>query len=93
MSARRRVCSYLNPYPYPCASVIPPPLPALPSSQNYLFKYIQGIERVEQRDVARAAAARLHPERQAVVVVGDREVVQPSLEAAGFQVLPMRLED
>ncbi|GLC43089.1 hypothetical protein PLESTB_000864300 [Pleodorina starrii] len=61
--------------------------------QNFLFQYIQGIEKVRQSDVAAAAAAHLHPERQAVVVVGDREVAQPSLEAAGFEVLPMRLED
>lgn len=61
--------------------------------QNYLFQYMEGIGRVERRDVARAAASHLHPERQVVVVVADREVAQPSLEAAGFEVLPMRLED
>ncbi|GLI58631.1 hypothetical protein VaNZ11_000366 [Volvox africanus] len=61
--------------------------------QNFLFQYVQGIERVEQRDVAKAAAAHLHPERQVVVVVGDREVTQPSLEAVGFEVYPLRLDD
>ncbi|EFJ50946.1 hypothetical protein VOLCADRAFT_103741 [Volvox carteri f. nagariensis] len=61
--------------------------------QNFLFKYKQGIEGVELESVARAAAAHLHPERQAVVVVGDREVAQLSLEVAGFEVLPLRLDD
>ncbi|GIL98502.1 hypothetical protein Vretimale_3837 [Volvox reticuliferus] len=61
--------------------------------QNFLFQYVQGIERVEQQDVARAAAAHLHPDRQVVVVVGDREVTEPSLEAVGFEVYPLRLGD
>ncbi|KXZ52708.1 hypothetical protein GPECTOR_8g103 [Gonium pectorale] len=61
--------------------------------QDYLFRYFRGIEAVGRADVAAAAQRHLHAERQAVVVVGDREMAQPSLEAAGFEVLPMRLED
>ncbi|PNH03840.1 hypothetical protein TSOC_010067 [Tetrabaena socialis] len=61
--------------------------------QDYLFRYFKGIEQVTRADVGRAAAAHLHPAFQAIVVVADREAAEPNLEAAGFRVLPMRLED
>ncbi len=62
-------------------------------AQDYLFRYKAGIERVTREDVGAAAARWLHPQRQAVVVVGDRELVGGNLEAAGFEVVPLRLED
>lgn len=76
----------------PCTRPLTTTVPCRPP-QDYLFRYFRGIEDVSRSDVLAAAAAHLHPESQAVVVVADRELAAPSLEAAGFEVVPMRLED
>ncbi|KAG2498991.1 hypothetical protein HYH03_003177 [Edaphochlamys debaryana] len=77
--------------PYQLQRILVYDLLGLP--QDFLFRYFRGIEAVTRADVARAAAAHLHPRRQAVVVVGDRDSAVPSLEAAGFAVVELRLED
>lgn len=61
--------------------------------QDYLFRYKRGVEAVDTDAVLRAAAAHLHPERQTVVVTGDGARARANLEAAGFEVLPLQLED
>lgn len=59
---------------------------------DFLFAYRDGIAAVDARGVLEAAARRLHPEQQAVVVVGDAATVRPELEAAGFEVLPLDID-
>jgi predicted Zn-dependent peptidase len=49
-----------------------------------LSTYVQRIEAVTADDVARVAAKYITPDRFAVVVVGDRQVVQAPIEALGL---------
>lgn len=67
----------------------PPPV----RPQDFLYSYRDGIEAVTPADAAAAAAARLHPARQAAVVVADAASARPALEAAGFTVRPLVLGD
>lgn len=62
------------------------------SLQDYLYQFKAGMEAVTADEVLGAARRHLHPERQAVVVVGDARRLGPALEAAGVQVTPFELE-
>ncbi|KAG1669591.1 hypothetical protein FOA52_006364 [Chlamydomonas sp. UWO 241] len=52
--------------------------------RDLLSQLQRGVAAVTADDVAAAAARRLHPTAQAVVVVGDGKAVTESLRAAGF---------
>jgi predicted Zn-dependent peptidase len=60
--------------------------------QDFLFQYRAGIEAVTGESVRSAAGRHLHPGQQVVVVVGDAVQVRPQLMAAGFKVLPLKLQ-
>ncbi|GFR43895.1 hypothetical protein Agub_g5025, partial [Astrephomene gubernaculifera] len=61
--------------------------------QDFLFRYQRGIAAVGRGAVLRAAAAHLHPGAQAVVVVADGGRVRAGLEAAGYEVVELGLQD
>lgn len=52
--------------------------------ENYFETYRTNIENVTLEDANRAAAEFLHPDRLAIVVVGDAEQVEDPLVKAGF---------
>jgi hypothetical protein len=70
----------------------PPPTPPH-RPQDFIYSYRDGIAAVTARDVAAAAAAALHPARQAAVVVADAAQAGPALRGAGFEVRPLQLQD
>jgi predicted Zn-dependent peptidase len=49
-----------------------------------LSRYRPAIQAVTAADVAAAAAAHIHPDELAIVVVGDADAFLPDLEAAGL---------
>ena len=51
---------------------------ATPGS-DYFNTYVQNIARVTRADVERVATQYLHPDRMAIVVVGDRETIEQPL--------------
>jgi len=48
---------------------------------NYFNSYIAGIQRVTAEDVARVAREAIDPSRLAIVIVGDRSVIEPGLRS------------
>jgi len=58
--------------------------------QDYLFRYKAAVEAVEPADVL--AAAR-RPAGQVVVVAADAALAGPQLERAGWDVVPLPLEE
>jgi predicted Zn-dependent peptidase len=48
---------------------------------DYFSQYVQRIEAVTAADVQRVARQYLQPERMAVVLVGDRKVIEPGIRA------------
>lgn len=52
--------------------------------ESYFANYVAGIERVTAADVERVAREYLSPSTVAVVVVGDRAVIEPGLRALGL---------
>jgi predicted Zn-dependent peptidase len=48
---------------------------------DYYSKYVQNIAAVTSADVARVAKKYIQPDRMAVVVVGDRKVIEPGIRA------------
>ena len=48
---------------------------------DYFAKYVQNIEAVTAADVQRVAQKYIQPDRFAVVVVGDRKVIEPGIRA------------
>jgi zinc protease len=46
---------------------------------DYFNTYVQNIARVTRADVERVAKQYFHPDRMAIVVVGDRKAIEPSL--------------
>ena len=50
-------------------------------STSYLGTFIQNVYRVEPSDIRTIAERYLRPDRMAIVVVGDRKVLLPQLEA------------
>jgi predicted Zn-dependent peptidase len=48
---------------------------------DYFAKYIPAIQAVTAADVQRVARAYIQPDRVAVVVVGDRKVIEPGIKA------------
>jgi zinc protease len=51
---------------------------------DYFSKYVQNIEAVTAADVQRVARKYIQPSRFVVVVVGDRKVVEPGIQALGL---------
>ena len=49
-----------------------------------LARYRGLVEAVTAQDVQKAARDHIHPDRLAIVLVGDADVVGKDLEAAGF---------
>jgi zinc protease len=49
--------------------------------EDYFSKYVQNIEAVTAADVQRVARKYIQPSRFVVVVVGDRKVVEPRIQA------------
>lgn len=58
--------------------------------KDYYNSYVQKIEAVTQSDVQRVARRYVDPSKLAVVIVGDREKVQPTLEALGIGAVTIR---
>ena len=59
---------------------------------DYFSKYVQNIETVTAADVQRVARKYIQPDRLAVVVVGDRKVIEPGIRAlnlGAITVLPL----
>jgi predicted Zn-dependent peptidase len=48
---------------------------------DYFSRYVQGVEAVTAADVQRAARTYVQPDKVAVVIVGDRKVIEPGLRA------------
>ena len=67
----------------------------LPMLQDYLFTYKAGIEAVTRDDILQAARRHLHPEQQAIVVAGDRSLLERSLSKQGqpFEALDIGFKD
>jgi zinc protease len=51
---------------------------------DYWARYAESVRSVTLADVERAARAHVQPERQVVVVVGDRAKIAPGLETLGY---------
>src|SRR5437773_8023568 len=49
--------------------------------EDYFSKYVQNIQAVTAVDVQRVARKYIQPTRLAVVVVGDRKVIEPGIKA------------
>ena len=48
---------------------------------DYFANYVQNIQAVTAADVQRVARKYIQPDRFAVVVVGDRKVIEPGIRA------------
>jgi zinc protease len=57
---------------------------------DYYNSYVQRIEQVTQADVQRVAQRYLDPSRLAVVIVGDRASVEPTLRALNIGPVTVR---
>jgi len=61
--------------------------------EHYLDEYRQRIAAVTVADVQRVALTYLHPDQQLLILVGDREALQPSLKQLGGSVEEIELGD
>ncbi|MEJ7811522.1 MAG: pitrilysin family protein [Gemmatimonadaceae bacterium] len=61
--------------------IVPVVLYGLPA--DYYNSYVQRVEAVTQADVQRVAQRYVDPSNLAIVVVGDRKAIEPSLRALG----------
>ena len=61
--------------------------------ENYLEEYRQRIAAVTIDDVQRVALKYLHPDQQLLILVGDREALQPSLKQLAQPVEEIQLND
>jgi zinc protease len=50
-------------------------------SDNYFDTYISGIQKVTAADVTRVAREAIDPDHLAILVVGDRSVIEPGLRS------------
>ena len=57
--------------------------------EDYFSKYVQNIEAVTAADVQRVARKYIQPDRFAVVVVGDRKVIEPGIRALKLGAIKM----
>ena len=48
---------------------------------DYFAKYVPNIEAVTAADVQRVAQKYIHPNRSAIVITGDRKVIEPGIQA------------
>jgi zinc protease len=48
---------------------------------DYFSRYVQNLEAVTPSEAARVAAKYIHPDRIAVVVVGDLKTIEPGIRA------------
>ncbi len=61
-------------------------------SDSYFNDYIANINAVTIDDINRVAAKYLDPEKMAIVIVGDRKVIEPGLKELGFPITLMDTE-
>jgi len=59
---------------------------------TYFNEYIQKVNAVTLEDVNRVANKYLTPDKMAIVVVGDRKVIEPGLKQLGYDVLLLDTE-
>jgi zinc protease len=57
--------------------------------EDYFSKYVQNIEAVTVADVQRMAQKYIQPNRFAVVVVGDRKVIEPGIRSLNLGTIKM----
>ena len=55
-------------------------------SDSYFNDYIAKVNAVTLDDVNRVAKKYLDPEKMAIVIVGDRKVVEPGLKELGYPI-------
>jgi predicted Zn-dependent peptidase len=61
---------------------------------DYFSRYVQNIQAVTAEDVQRVAKRYLQPDRVAVVVVGDRQVIEPRIRALNLgPIVPVTLDE
>jgi predicted Zn-dependent peptidase len=61
---------------------------------DYFSKYVSNIEAVTAADVQRVATKYIQPDRLAVVVVGDRKVIEPGIRALNLgEIKPLGIDD
>jgi predicted Zn-dependent peptidase len=61
---------------------------------DYFAKYVQNIEAVTAADVQRVAKQYIQPSRLAVVVVGDRKVIEPGIRGLNLGAIkPLGIDD
>ncbi|MCD6525745.1 MAG: insulinase family protein [Desulfuromonas sp.] len=60
--------------------------------ENYLEEYRQRIAAVSVADVQRVARCYLHPDKQLLILIGDRQQLQPSLDILGETVEEVALD-
>ena len=61
---------------------------------DYFAKYVANIEAVTAADVQRVATKYIQPDRLAVVVVGDRKVIEPGIRALNLGAIkPLGIDD
>jgi predicted Zn-dependent peptidase len=58
-----------------------------------LVRYREAIEAVTREDIEKAARERLDPDRAAIVLVGDVDIIGRDLEAAGFGPVAVERDD
>ena len=61
--------------------------------EDYFSKYVQNIEAVTAADVQRVAQKYIQPARFAVVVVGDRKVIEPAVRALNLGTIKVMTVD
>ena len=59
---------------------------------TYFNDYIGKINAVTIQDVNRVASKYLNPSRMAIIVVGDRNLVEPKLRELDFPVIAVDME-
>jgi zinc protease len=70
------------------AQLVPVALYELPL--DYYNRYAPSIGMVSQSDAQRVMSAHIHPSQVAIVVVGDRRVIEPGLRKLGFGSVEVR---
>ncbi|MDQ6926663.1 MAG: insulinase family protein [Candidatus Eremiobacteraeota bacterium] len=60
---------------------------------NFYDSYTQKVERVSQRDVQRVARQHVTPDKFAIVIVGDRKLIEPKLRALNVGPVEVRALD
>ena len=59
---------------------------------TYFNDYISKVNAVTVQDINRVANKYLDPSKMAIVVVGDRKVIEPGLKDLGYQITHLDVE-